>query len=121
MAAGNYLELVKLQPEDPASMLHQSPDTECTSGGPGIHGGLQIPHLDFPIVGPADNSLTVKPYTPDELLVPLQGPEAGPALDVPEPDGVVRTAAHHQPVVVLQTCDTPLVTIEGSYKFTRVS
>jgi hypothetical protein len=31
------------------------------------------------------------------LLVALERAEAGAALDVPQPDGVVRAARHHQP------------------------
>ena len=54
------------------------------------------PHLDFAVVRPADDSLAVEADAPDELLVALQHAEAGPALDVPQPDGVVRAAAHHE-------------------------
>ena len=54
------------------------------------------PHLDFAIVRPADDPLAVEADAPDELLVALQHAEAGPALDVPQPDGVVRAAAHHE-------------------------
>jgi hypothetical protein len=36
-----------------------------------------------------NRNLLCIPDTSDELLVTLQDPEAGPALDVPQPDGVV--------------------------------
>ena len=77
-------------------MLHQRPDAESSCRSPGIHGGLQVPDFDLPIVGSTDDPLAVEADAPDELLVALQHAEAGPALDVPQPDGVVRTAAHHE-------------------------
>ena len=77
-------------------MLHQSPDAESSCRSPGIHGGLQVPDFDLPIVGSTDDPLAVEPDAADQLLVALQDPETGPALDVPQPDGVVRAAAHHE-------------------------
>ena len=47
------------------------------------------PDLNFAIIGPTDNPLTVEPNAPDQLLVTLQGPQAGTTLNVPQPDGVV--------------------------------
>ena len=58
--------------------------------------GSLAPHLDFAIVRPADDPLAVEADAPDELLVALQHAQARPALDVPQPDGVVRAAAHHE-------------------------
>ena len=46
-------------------------------------------YLYLAVIGAADNPLGVEPDAPDELLVPLQHPEAGAALDVPQADGVV--------------------------------
>ena len=97
-------------------MLHQSPDAECPGGSPGVHGGLQVPDLYLPVVGSTDNPLAVKSDAADELLVALQYSEAGAALDVPEPDGVVRAAADDQPVVVLQAGDASLVTVQSPHK-----
>lgn len=46
-------------------------------------------YLYLAVIGATDNPLGVEPDAPDELLVPLEHPEAGPALDVPQADGVV--------------------------------
>ena len=97
-------------------MLHQSPDAQSPSWSSRVHGGLQVPHLDLPVVRSAHNPLAVEPDAPDELLVALEDPEAGAALDVPEPDGVVRAAADDQPVVVLQAGDASLVTVQSPHK-----
>ena len=97
-------------------MFHQSPDAQSPSWSSRVHGGLEVPHLDLPVVGSAHNPLAVEPDAPDELLVALEDPEAGAALDVPEPDGVVRAAADDQPVVVLQAGDASLVTIQSPHK-----
>ena len=97
-------------------MLHQSPDAQSPSWSSRVHGGLEVPHLDLPVVRSAHNPLAVEPDAPDELLVALEDPEAGAALDVPEPDGVVRAAADDQPVVVLQAGDASLVTVQSPHK-----
>ena len=97
-------------------MFHQSPDAQSPSWSSRVHGGLQVPHLDLPVVRSAHNPLAVEPDAPDELLVALEDPEAGAALDVPEPDGVVRAAADDQPVVVLQAGDASLVTVQSPHK-----
>ena len=97
-------------------MFHQSPDAQSPSWSSRVHGGLQVPHLDLPVVRSAHNPLAVEPDAPDELLVTLEDPEAGAALDVPEPDGVVRAAADDQPVVVLQAGDASLVTVQSPHK-----
>ena len=99
-------------------MLHQGPDAESASRSPGVHGGLQVPDFDLPVVGSTDDPLAVEPDAADQLLVALQDPETGAALDVPEPDGVVRAAADDQPVVVLEAGDAPLVAVQSSDKLT---
>ena len=48
----------------------------------------------------------------------LEHAETGPALDVPESDGVVGTAADDQPVVVLEARNTPLVAVQCADKLT---
>ena len=101
-------------------MLHQSPDAESSCRSPGIHGGLQVPDFDLPIVVSTHDPLAVEPDAADQLLVALQDPETGPALDVPEPDGVVGAAAHDEPVVVLQAGDASPVAVQSSHKLTRV-
>ena len=68
--------------------------------------------LNLAIIRSADNSLAVKPDAPDQLLVTLEHPETGPALDVPQSDRVVGTAADDQPVVILEARDAPLVTVQ---------
>ena len=73
-------------------------------------------YLYFAVVGSADNSLGVEPDAPDQLLVTLQHSQACSTLNVPQTDGVVRAATHHQPVVILETRDPSLVTIEGPHK-----
>ena len=108
--------MARNSPKYSSRVLHQSPDAEGPGGGPGIHRGLQVPHLDLPVVRSAHNPLAVEPDAPDELLVALEDPEAGATLDVPEPDGVVRAAADDQPVVVLQAGDASLVTVQSSHK-----
>ena len=97
-------------------MFHQSPDAQSPSWSSRVHGGLEVPHLDLPVVRSAHNPLAVEPDAPDELLVALEDPEAGATLDVPEPDGVVRAAADDQPVVVLQAGDASLVTVQSPHK-----
>ena len=97
-------------------MLHQRPDAQSPGRSPGIHGGLQVPHFYLPVVGSTDNPLAVESDAADQLLVSLQDPETGPALDVPEPDGVVGAPADDQPVVVLQAGDASLVTVQSSHK-----
>ena len=49
----------------------------------------------------------------------LEHTEAGAALDVPQPDGVIGATGDHEPVVILQTGDPSLVTIEGPHKLAR--
>ena len=100
-------------------MFFQSPDAQSPCRSPGVHGGLQVPHFYLPVVGSTDNPLAVESDAADQLLVSLQDPETGPALDVPEPDGVVGAAADDEPVVVLQTGDASLVTVQSSHKLTR--
>ena len=100
-------------------MLHQRPDAQSPGRSPGVHGGLQVPDFNLPIVGSTDNPLAVEPDAADQLLVALQDPETGPALDVPEPDGVVGAPADDQPVVVLQAGDASLVTVQSSHKLAR--
>ena len=77
---------------------------------------LDPTNLNFPIIRPAHNPLAVKSDAPDQLLVPLQGPQACPALNVPEPDGVVWAAADYQSVMILQAGYAPLVTVQRSHK-----
>ena len=100
-------------------MLHQSPDAESACRSPGVHGSLQVPDFDLPVVRSTDNPLAVEPDAAHQLLVALEDPETGPALDVPEPDGVVGAAADNQPVVVLQTGDASLVSVQSSHKLAR--
>jgi hypothetical protein len=51
---------------------------------------LTLMRIEFPkIMRNRIRSLLCIPDTSDELLVTLQDPEAGPALDIPQPDGVV--------------------------------
>lgn len=76
-------------------------------------------YLNFAVIGAAHNPLGVEPDAPDELLVALEHPEAGAALDVPQPDGVIGATGDHEPVVILQTGDSSLVTIEGPHKLAR--
>ena len=97
-------------------MLHQRPDAQSPGRSPGIHGGLQVPDFNLPVVGSTDNPLAVESDAADQLLVSLQDPETGPALDVPEPDGVVGAPADDQPVVVLQAGDASLVTVQSPHK-----
>ena len=78
----------------------------------------RVPDFDLPVVGSTDNPLAVEPDAAHQLLVALEDPETGAALDVPEPDGVVRAAADHQPVVVLEAGDAPLVAVQSSDKLT---
>ena len=52
--------------------------------------------LDLSVVGARDDPLGVEADAADELLVALQHAEAGTTLNVPQPDGVVRAAAHHE-------------------------
>ena len=80
---------------------------------------MQVPDFNLPIVGSTDNPLAVEPDAAHQILVALQDPETGPALDVPEPDGVVGAAANYQPVVVLQAGDASLVAVQGSHKLAR--
>ena len=81
--------MARNSPKYSSRVLHQSPDAEGPGGGPGIHRGLQVPHLDLPVVRSTHDPLAVEPDASDELLVTLQHSEAGAALYVPEPDGVV--------------------------------
>ena len=97
-------------------MLHQSPDTQSPCRSPGVHGCLQVPDLDLPIIGSTHNPLAIESDAADELLMALQDPETGAALDVPQPDGVVRAAADDQSVVVLEAGDASLVTIQSPHK-----
>ena len=46
-------------------------------------------YLYFAVIGAAHNPLGVEPDAPDKLLVTFEHPEAGAALDVPQPDGVI--------------------------------
>ena len=110
---------MKLSPKYSSRVLHQRSDAQSPSRSPGIHGGLQVPDFNLPIVGSTDDPLAVEPDAADQLLVTLQDPETGPALDVPEPDGVVGAAADDQPVVVLQAGDASLVAVQGSHKLAR--
>ena len=106
----------KFSPKYSARVLHQRPDAESSCWSPGIHGGLQVPHFYLPVVGSTDNPLAVESDAADQLLVSLQDPETGPALYVPEPDGVVGAAADDQSIVVLEAGDASLVSIQSSHK-----
>ena len=97
-------------------MLYQSPDAESPCRSPGVHGGLQVPDFDLPVVGSTDNPLAVEPDAAHQLLMALEDPETGAALDVPEPDGVVGAAADDQSIVVLEAGDASLVSIQSSHK-----
>ena len=97
-------------------MLHQSPDAESPCRSPGVHGSLQVPDFNLAVVGSTDNPLAVEPDAAHQLLVALEDPETGAALDVPEPDGVVGATADDQPVVVLQAGDASLVTVQSPHK-----
>ena len=100
-------------------MLHQSPDAESPCRSPGVHGSLQVPDFNLAVVGSTDNPLAVEPDAAHQLLVALEDPETGAALDVPEPDGVVGATADDQPVVVLQAGDASLVSVQSSHKLAR--
>ena len=100
-------------------MLHQSPDAESPCRSPGVHGSLQVPDFNLPVVSSTHDPLAVEPDATHQLLVALEDPETGPALDVPEPDGVVGAAADDQPVVVLQAGDASLVSVQSSHKLAR--
>ena len=100
-------------------MLYQSPDAESPCRSPGVHGSLQVPDFNLAVVGSTDDPLAVEPDAAHQLLVALEDPETGAALDVPEPDGVVGAAADDQPVVVLQAGDASLVSVQSSHKLAR--
>ena len=59
--AGDNLELVKLEPEDPPAVLDEGADAQRARWRPWVHGCLQVPHLDLAIISATDNSLTVEP------------------------------------------------------------
>ena len=80
---------------------------------------MQVPDFNLSIVVSTDDPLAVEPDAAHQLLVALEDPETGAALDVPEPDGVVGAAADNQPVVVLQTGDASLVSVQSSHKLAR--
>merc|ERR1719180_361290 len=46
----------------------------------------------------------------------LKSSQAGSALDIPQTDCVVGAARYHQPVMVLQAGNAPLVTVQGAHK-----
>lgn len=69
-----------------------------------------------PVISTADDPLAVESNTPDEFLMTLQHPEAGPILDVPETNCVVTATTHHQVAVILQARDAPPVPIQCSHK-----
>ena len=96
--------------------MFEVPDILLNEGFPSDNKIISDVHLYLSIVSSTDNPLGVESDAPHQLLVTLQHPETGAALDVPESDGVVAGATHHQPVVVLETRDASLVTIQRPHE-----
>lgn len=114
VGAAHDLELVELKPEHAARMLDQGPDAKGTAGCPGILGSVQIPDLDLAVVSSGHDAVVVEADAADQLFVTFEDSQTGAALDVPQPDGVVRGPADHEVVVVLQAGDPAFVTVQGS-------
>jgi len=104
----------ELKPEHTSGVFDQSSDTEGAARRSGVLGRVQIPDLDLAVVSSGHDPLTVEADAPDQLLVAFQDAEARPALDVPQPDGVVRGPADDEVVVVLQAGDAAFVPVQGS-------
>ena len=97
-------------------MLDQGSNTQGTRGCSRILGCVQIPDLNFSVVCPRHDPLVIETDAADELFMSFENSKAGSALDIPQPDCVVRRSADDEIVVVLQTGDAALVPVERSHE-----
>ena len=99
-------------------MLDKGPDAEGTCRSPGILSGIQVPNFYFSVISAGNDPLVVEPDTADKFFVAFEHSETGTAFNVPQSNCVVRGSADDQVVVILETGDAPLVTVERSNKLT---
>ena len=97
-------------------MFNKGSDAQGTCRGPWVLGCVKVPDFNFSVVGSGDNAFVIKADATDKFFVAFKHSETGSTFNVPQSDGVVRGSADYQVVVILQTGDASLVTVERAYK-----